>query len=186
MFKKVVYQRRSLMPQLSTPISEKDHILGNLNAPVVLVEYGDYQCKTCALTHPIVKQLLKEMRGQLCFAFRHFPLKNSHPLAFIASQAAEAAALQNKFWQMHECLYHHHSALSLEAFPSYAEEIQLNIKLFNENLQNPSLISYIEENFCSGLDSGVNGTPCFFINKERYDGDRSYDTLLSALKNAVN
>ncbi len=93
------------MPHLIVPINEKDHILGQINAPVTFVEYGDYQCPLCRLSHPIIKQLRKELGEKLCFVFRHFPLKQSHPDAFPLAQASEAAARQNKFWEMHEALF---------------------------------------------------------------------------------
>lgn len=169
------------MPHLRIPVSEKDHIQGTVEAPVTLVEYGDYQCPYCALAYPIVRQIQKQLSSQLCYVFRHFPLQQAHPLSLLAAQAAEAASLQNRFWDMHDMLYRHQKSLAPHAFIEFAEELHLDIPLFKENLENPTLTNIIESDFHNGVRSGVNGTPCFFINEERFDGDRSYDNFLATL-----
>lgn len=169
------------MPHLRIPVSEKDHIQGPMEAPVTLVEYGDYQCSFCALTYPIMKQIQKQLSNQLRYVFRHFPLQQAHPLALLAAQAAEAAALQNKFWDMHDMIYRHQRSLAPHSLVEFAEELQLDIPSFKANLENPTLTSRIEADFHNGVRSGVNGTPCFFINEERFDGDRSYDNFVATL-----
>ncbi len=169
------------MPHLRIPVSEKDHIQGPMEASVTLVEYGDYQCHYCALAYPIVRQIQKQLLGQMRYIFRHFPLQQAHPLALLAAQAAEAASLQNKFWDMHDMIYRHQRTLAPGAFVEFAEELKLDIPAFKENLENRTLTSHIEADFHNGVRSGVNGTPCFFINEERFDGDRSYDNFLAAL-----
>jgi protein-disulfide isomerase len=162
------------MPHLIIPVNDKDHVLGSAHAPVNLIQYGDYQCPTCRLTVPIIKQLKKELGDPYCFVFRHFPLKQSHPNALMAAEAAEAAALQNKFWEMHDLLYKNQLVLSPELFIQLAENLQLDVEKFKTDLQSLGIAQTIEENFMTGVRSGVNGTPCFFINGDRYDGDPSF------------
>lgn len=169
------------MPRLIIPINELDHRTGNLASPVSLVEYGDYQCLTCRMSVPVLKQLKKELGETLCFVFRHFPLKQSHPFAFNAAKAAEAAAMQGKFWEMHELLYHNQLLLNDELLLELAKQLNLNTEQFKADLNSPSLAQTIDAGFQAGVRSGVNGTPCFFINEERYDGDASYDNLKQAL-----
>lgn len=173
------------MPHLIVPVNENDHIRGPSDAPVTLVEYGDYQCPICQLTVPIIEQLQKELEGQFRFVFRHFPLKYAHPLALIAAQAAEAAAQQNKFWQMHNLLYLNQLQLSEKMLNSLDTQLQLDGEKFKSALQSQPIYQHIEDDFMSGVRSGVNGTPCFFINGERYDGDRSYESLKEALLNSA-
>ena len=170
------------MPNLITPINTEDHILGSLNFPINLVEYGDYQCSICKMTLPIIKQLNKELNGKLCFAFRHFPLKNSHPYALEAAKAAEAASFQNKFWEMHELLYSKQIQLNSNIWLELAKELQLNLEKFKVDFQSVVIENKIQDEFSKGLRSGVNGTPCFYINGERCDGDVSYEALKNKLK----
>lgn len=173
------------MPHLIVPINEKDHSQGSPSAPVTLVVYGDYQCQVCRLAFPIIKQLFKEMNGNLRFVFRHFPLKQTHPQAFEAAQAAEAAGRQNKFWEMHELLYKNLLRKDPKTIKELGQELGLDQTLFEADLQNHSIVQKIEEDFMEGVRSGVNATPCFFINDERYDGDPSYQPFLQALLQAT-
>lgn len=174
------------MPQLTQTINEKDHFQGPLKSPINLVEYGDYQCPVCKMTLPIIKQLRKEFGDKMCFAFRHFPLKTSHPYAFEAAKAAEAAALQSKFWEMHELIYAKQSELNAEIWPQLTEELNLNVAKFNNDFQSPTIEEKVQNEFMAGVRSGVNGTPCFFINGSRFDSDASYDNLKQALAKEKN
>lgn len=172
------------MPQLIQAVNEKDHFQGPLDAPSILVVYGDYQCLVCKMTLPIIKQLRKELNGKLCVVFRQFPLKTSHPHAFEAAKAAEAAGLQNKFWEMHDLLFARQSELNSEIWPKLAEELYLNIDQFNRDFHSPSIEEKLQNEFISGVRSGVNMTPCFYINQNRFDEDASYENLRNAcLKN---
>ncbi|WP_068468744.1 DsbA family protein [Candidatus Protochlamydia phocaeensis] len=170
------------MPNLTVPVTENDHILGSIEAPLTLLEYGDYQCALCKLANPVLKQIKKEMGDQMRFVFRNFPLQTSHPDAFMAATAAEAAGMQQKFWEMHDYLYEHQKELSPENLIAFAEALKLNLEQFKEDLKSEFISKKLEEDFRGGVRSGVNGTPCFFINGERYDGGLSYDELLSTLK----
>jgi len=169
------------MTQLSQLVTIKDHFLGSLDSPATLLEYGDYQCLVCRLAFPIIKQLLKEMNGKICFVFRHFPLKTSHPLAFEGAKAAESAALQNRFWEMHNLLYAKQNELHPSIWPKLAEELHLDIEKFNTAFHSSLIEEKIQNEFMAGVRSGVNGTPCFYINGNRFDGDASYDNLKKVL-----
>lgn len=169
------------MSRLTLPVNDADHRAGDPASPVNLVEYGDYQCSTCKMSFPVIKQLEKELGDKLSFVFRHFPLSTIHPFAKKAAEAAEAAALQNKFWEMHDLLYKNQLSMSDDLFPQLAKELNLNLKQFETDRQSPALAEKIEAQFEAGVRSGVNGTPCFYINDERYDGDPSYETLKQAL-----
>ena len=162
-----------------------DHQIGKASAPVILVEYGDYQCSHCGLAYPLIKKLMREFSSELLFVFRNFPLQQSHPAAMIAAQAAEAAALQGKFWEMHDLIYEHQDELDQDNLIYFAETLDLNVQKFNNDLNNQSVLSKIDNDFESGVRSGVNGTPTFFINENRLDSyDESYESLAEAVRNA--
>jgi protein-disulfide isomerase len=161
-------------------IEGRDHIHGPINAPIALVEYGDYQCPHCEAAHPIVKALQERLGEQLCFAFRHFPLSEFHEFAEHAAEAAEAAAEQGKFWEMHDLLFANQDALDYPSLAQYAADLGLNsIRLIRE-VMTGSHSERVREDFRSGARNGVNGTPTFFINGERYDGAFDFDSMLAA------
>ena len=173
------------MSNLRTPVDETDHQTGKSGATVTLVEYGDYQCSHCGTAYPIIKKLLKDYGSELLFVFRNFPLQQSHPAAMIAAQAAEAAALQDKFWEMHDLIYEHQDELDGDNLVYFAETLDLNIPKFTNDLNSQDVISKIENDFEGGVRSGVNGTPTFFINELRVDSyDESYESLAAAIENA--
>jgi protein-disulfide isomerase len=169
------------MAHLSVPVTEKDHTQGSSQAPIVLVQYGDYQCPSCGMAHLVVKQLQKSLKGNLRFVFRNFPLVEVHPYALAAAEIAEASGLQNKFWEMHDYIFEHQRLLSLEALPRFAEQLQLNMQKINSGVHSLLVKNKIEEDFRSGIRSDVNGTPTFYINGERYDGETSHDGMMQAL-----
>jgi len=174
------------MAHLKPPVSERDQQTGNANAPVTLVEYGDYQCSHCAHAHPLLKQLVEEEGGELRFVFRNFPLSQSHPLATLAAQAAEAAGKQQKFWEMHDMIYEKLDGLSRDSFTAFAASLGLDLEKFDADLESDDIAAKVESDFESGIRSGVNGTPSFFINGERissYDG--SYESLQAAVAQAA-
>ena len=163
---------------LRPPVSEKDHIQGSLQAPIELVQYGDYQCPFCWKAYPIVKRLQESLGNNVKFIFRNFPLTKIHPQAKIAAIASEAAALQNKYWEMHDLLYEKHKNLNYSAILTYADELGLNKQLFEKDVENPELSEKVETDFLSGLRSGVNATPTFFINGEKYTESWEENNLL--------
>lgn len=172
------------MALLKAPVTAHDHGRGDPDAPVVLVEYGDYQCPYCAAAHPITKELLHSFRRNLAFVFRHFPLTEVHPLAFPAAQTAEFAGERDRFWEMHDALYTNQPRLSLQTLLGLAEALGLPADELEAALANGRYADKIRSDFRSGVRSGVNGTPCFFINGVRHDGPWSYDGLAAAIQAA--
>jgi protein-disulfide isomerase len=170
-------------PRLTLPVGERDHSEGPTNAKVVLVEYGDYQCPYCGAAYPIVKNIQKNLGTRLLFVFRNFPITNAHPFAQWAAETAEAAAAQGKFWQVHDYLYENQPSLGDEAFfAKYEEELKLDVAKVNMEVAKHVHSARIQEDFMSGVRSGVNGTPTFFINNIRYDGYPEFGPLTSALE----
>ena len=167
---------------LTPPVSERDHAEGRADAPLTLVEYGDYQCPYCGEAYPVIKRLQKALGKKLRFVFRNFPLTQAHPYALIAAEAAEAAGLQGKFWQMHDLIYENQVDLEPDILPSWAERVGLDLTEFGKAIKEGAVTKRIKEDRASGIRSGVNGTPCFFINGARYDGDSGFDSLREALE----
>ena len=173
---------------LTTPVDEKrDHVAGPRSAPVTLVEYGDYECPYCGQAYPIVKSLQQALGDELRFVFRNFPLGDMHPHAEHAAEAAESAAAQGSFWEMHDTLFEHQDQLDDSALVAYAEELGLDAVRLARDLDDGTWEGRVREDFRSGVRSGVNGTPSFFINGARYDGNwtRASD-FLDALRSAAS
>jgi protein-disulfide isomerase len=171
--------------QLTPPVSERDHAMGPADARVTLVEYGDFECPSCAEAHPVVKQALKAFGNNLRFVFRHFPLRASHPHAFAAAVAAEAAAEQGQFWAMFDRLFQHQTALTDRDLERHAQKVGLDLDRFRSSLSQQTLADRVAEDHSSGLRSGVKGTPSLFIDGLRYDGPRDRVSLIAALANAA-
>jgi len=172
-------------PTLTRPVSARDHAEGAADAPLTLVEYGDYQCPYCGAAYPVVKRLQKKLGKNLRFVFRNFPLTQAHPYALIAAEAAETAALQGKFWQMHDLLFEEQSSLKPGIIRAWAERTGVNLERFENDLKQGVVEKRIKEDRQSGIRSGVNGTPTFFINAKRYDGSPDYGSLLAALESEL-
>jgi protein-disulfide isomerase len=173
------------MAQLKPPVNKKDHIQGNITAPIELLEYGDYQCPHCGRAYPIIKNVQRRFGDDLKFVFRNFPLSEMHPDALNAALAAEAAGLQNKFWEMHDIIYENQQDLGLESLFSYAKTIGLDLQRFENDFQKEALRTKVEDDFESGVRSGVNGTPTFFINGKKYVGEWEEHTLSQYLKSLL-
>ena len=169
------------MTPLALPDPERDHIYGSANGSIKLLEYGDYQCPFCGAAHPIVKEIQRRLGDDLLFAFRHFPLTNIHPHAEHAAESAEAAGAQGNFWGMHDLLYENQGALEDENLVEYAAELALDQTRLIREVTSEVYARRIREDFKNGVRGGVNGTPTFFINGERYDGEFSLKHLLNAL-----
>lgn len=160
-------------PELATPVSAEDHIQGPASAVVTLVEYGDYQCPACGMAYPEVKRLQREFGTNLRFVFRNFPLTEVHPLARPAAEVAEAASLLHQFWPMHDWLYEHQeewSAYGGEALEAGLHQVGLDEAKVTQMLRRPGIDARIQADFMGGVRSGVNGTPCFFLDGYRVDG----------------
>lgn len=176
--------RNHEQPRLTPAVSARDHVEGHTDAIVTLVEYGDYECPYCGRAYPIVKRLQERLGPQLRFVFRHFPLAQSHPHAQHAAEAAEAAAVQGQFWEMHDALYEHQQALSDRDLLDHAAAIGLDAVRFRMDLVEHAHAQRVRDDFSSGVRSGVNGTPTFFINGLRHEGPWDFNTLLEALEAA--
>jgi len=157
-------------PQLTPDVSERDHSAGEPDAPVTLVEYGDYECPHCGMAYPIVKSIQRRLGKKLRFVFRNFPLAESHPHARHAAECAEAAADQGKFWEMHDALFENQDRLEDEELVALARRLRLDAQGIARALEEGTYAARVRADFRSGVRSGVNGTPTFFINGQRYDG----------------
>ena len=167
--------------KLTLPVSERDHIQGPNSAPVTLVEYGDYECPYCAQAYLIIKEVQERMGNKLRFVFRNFPLTSARPRAYRVALAAEAAAVQNKFWDMFDYLFRHGQTNTDENLRKSAAGLGLNMDNFDRDFKEQTHKVHLDEDIESGKSSGVRNTPTFFINGDRYDGAWDLDSLLSAL-----
>ncbi|MFL6372712.1 MAG: DsbA family protein [Nitrososphaera sp.] len=173
--------------KLTVPVSiGLDHIRGSINAPITIVEYGDYECPYTGGAYPVVKEIMKQFDEMIYFVFRNFPLNDIHPHAQHAAEAAEAAAAQGKFWQMHDYLFEHQKALDDAHLFEYAKKVGLDIDKFKKEMSEHVYAPLINKSLKSGIDSGVEGTPTFFINGERYEDSWDLDTLTSFLNKSLN
>ena len=168
------------MSQLNPPVSESDHAQGRRNAPIVLVEYGDFECPYCGEAYPQLKAVQQAMGEALCFVFRHFPLSQAHPHAERAAEFAEAAATIGRFWEMHDLLFEHQQALDDRSLANYAKNLGCDGVLVESALRG-EFAAQVRGDFTSGVRSGVNGTPCLFINGRRYEGAWDAESLLGVL-----
>jgi protein-disulfide isomerase len=169
---------------LSVPVGKSDHAQGPENAPVTLVEYGDYQCPYCADMNPMIKAIAKAMGSQLRFVFRHMPLLEMHPYSQHAAEAAEAAGAQGRFWEMHDAILQQQSELGSDLLHQLAIKIKLDLEQFSEDLEKRRYRPRVKRDFMGGMRSGVAGTPTFFINGKRYEGALDHASLLSAVGRA--
>ena len=170
-----------MISTLKPPVSERDHVQGPAKALIELVEYGDFECPHCGRAAIAVSQLQAELGDQMRFIFRHFPLAKMHPHARKAAQAAEAAGAHNKFWEMHDKLFKGAPALAMDDLLRYATELGLDLGRFEAELVNDVYAPRVQEDVASGVRSGVNGTPSFFINGVRHNGGYSLEELRGGL-----
>jgi protein-disulfide isomerase len=171
--------------QLTPPVGDRDHTQGPATAPVTLVEYGDYECPYCGAAYPVLKEIQRQMGDRLRFVFRNFPITTAHPHAEHAAEAAEAAGSQGRFWEMHDALYEHQSALGDPQLEEYAAALGLDVERWVSDMEHQANLERVRADFMSGVRSGVNGTPTFFINGRRYDGAHDLEAILAAIKAAM-
>jgi protein-disulfide isomerase len=170
--------------RLALAVGERDHVQGPATAPVTLVEYGDYECPYCRAAVPIVQELRQLLGDQLSYVFRHFPLTGSHPHAQQAAEVAEAASVQDRFFEMHAALFEHQEALEEDHLVQYAADLGLDATRIRRELAAHSYAGRVREDFTSGLASGVRGTPTFYLDDVRYDGLIGVRQFLSAIREA--
>lgn len=166
---------------LALPISDKDHAQGSADAPITLVEYGDYECPDCLNAQPIVAQLRRHFGDRLRFVFRHFPQSSVHPRASAAALAAEAAGMQERFWDMHEALFRHQKELIDLDLTHLALRIGLEVYQFQRDSESEISVRRIRSDYDGGVQSGVRGTPTFFINGRRYTGPAEVESMVAAM-----
>jgi protein-disulfide isomerase len=171
--------------QLTRPVGDGDHVQGPATAPVTLVEYGDYECPYCGAAYPIVKEIQRRLGDRLRFVFRNFPITTAHPHAEHAAEAAEAAGAQGRFWEMHDALYEHQRALGDSQLEEYAGAVGLDVERWVSDMETQAQQERVRADFMSGVRSGVNGTPTFFINGRRHDDSYDLETLLAAIEAAM-
>src|SRR5262245_33753987 len=162
---------------------ERDHIRGPLNAPVTVVEYGDFECPYCGMAEPVVRELLQEF-GDVRYVWRHLPLNDVHPHTQIAAEAAEAAAAQGAFWEMHDLLLHNQDALEPDDLMRYAGQLGLDVERFSEDMRAGVGVARVADDVDSADLSGVTGTPTFFINGRRHYGAYDIETLSASVRAA--
>ncbi|SFJ01091.1 DsbA family protein [Planctomicrobium piriforme] len=170
------------MATLKIPVTNADHVQGNLQAPVVLVEYGDYECPHCGHAYPIVQRVQKHFGERLAFVFRNFPLTEMHPAAQAAAETAEFAGTHGRFWEMHDALFENQESLGLPLFLELAAELKLSTPALESALSTGEFTSRVKADFLGGVRSGVNGTPTFFINGRRHDGAFEFEDLVKAIE----
>ena len=175
---------RTRVSSLIPPVGARDHVRGSDDAAITLVEFGDYECPHSGRAYPTVKAIQDQLGDRLRFVFRNFPLNQLHPHAELAAETAEAAAAQGKFWEMHGAIFTHQRALELDDLLGYASGLGLDVKRIVHDLERRAHRTRVEEDLMSGARSGVHGTPTFFINGVRFDGDWNDGGLLAALTSA--
>ena len=174
-------QSNKVSLKLTEPQPQRDHIQGPHDAAIQMLEYGDYECPHCGVAHGMVKALQQELGNRLCFAFRNFPLANAHPHAQLAAEAAEAAGAQGKFWELHDMMFENQEALEPEDLAQYAAIVGIDVPRLVNELRAGVHAPRVREDFQAGVRAGVNGTPTFFINGERFDGVPDFESLLAVL-----
>lgn len=174
------------MSTLKIPVGPADHIQGDDNAPVTLVEYGDYECPYCGEAYPIVKRIQKHFGKRLRFVFRNFPLSEMHPHAEFAAETAEFANAHGKFWEMHDLLYENQKRFGGEVFQELTKRLGLSTADLLASLEKREFLAKVKADFSGGARSGVNGTPTFFINGQRHDASYEYQVLADAIEAAAS
>ena len=171
--------------RLKNAVDDRDHASGSQTAPVTLLEYGNFECLHCGRVYPVIKEMQRVLGDDLHFVFRNFPTVRTHPHAIRAAEAAESAAAQGKFWEMHDELFTHQQALEDHDLSRYAKRIGLDVERFACGMAENSFLKKIEAEYQSALfDEHVTGTPTLYINEVRYTGATDVDSLMLAIKQA--
>lgn len=177
----------ALLEDLARPVDfERDHIRGPKGARVTLLEYGDYECIYCGRAEDTVRALLERFDDELTYVWRHLPLQDVHPRAQLASEAAEAAAAQGKFWEMHDLMIDHQHDIEIRDLRNYAEQIGLDLDRFWEDLRSRDFAERVAEDVESADESLVTGTPSFFINGRRHEGSYDIETLTAKVRKILS
>lgn len=170
---------------MAISVNSEDHVQGRTDARIVLVEYGDFQCPYCKKAYYIVKKIQEELGADLKYVFRNFPLSDLHPDAYHAAVAAETAAAQNKFWDMHDILFENQEYLDDTYLMQYAKIVGLDIDKFEKDFGNDRIVTKVENDYDSGEENGVEGTPTFFVNGKLFEGDWRGTEFIEYLKSLI-
>jgi protein-disulfide isomerase len=170
---------------MSGNIEANDHVTGRKDALVTIVEYGDYQCPYTARAHCVLEDLGARLDGRLRLAYRHLPLSDLHPNSQQAAEAAEAAAAQGKFWEMHAALFECQGELDQDSLHELAEDLGLDVQRFRQELEGGVHRQKVLADAARGHADGASGTPTFFINGKRYHGDSDAESLGAAVDEAI-
>lgn len=170
------------MSTLKVPVGTADHIQGDENAALTLVEYGDYECPHCGRAYPIVKRVQKHFGKRVRFVFRNFPLGEMYPHAVFAPETAEFAGAHGKFWEMHDLLFESQNRLGGELFQELAKRLKLASADLLTALEKREFLARVRADFAGGVRSGVNGTPTFVVNGQRHDAPFEYEDLVAAIE----
>lgn len=175
------FEQKPASGRLLVQVSEHDHIQGLHDAPLTLVEYGDFECPYCGEAYLVVKTVQEALGERLRFIYRHFPLRDKHPHAEMAAEAAEAAGEQGAFWEMHDLLYDNQDALDEDSLIQYAEDLDLDVNRFIREIEAGQHRDHILADYRGGIRNGVQGTPTFFVNGQMYKGPLEAEGLVSEL-----
>lgn len=173
------------------PVSKNDITRGNPKSKVTLIEYSDFQCPACAAYHPLVKQLLSELGDKIYFSYRFFPLTSIHKNALISSQAAYAAKLQGKFWEMHDMLFETQTSWAesdnaADTFTAYAKKLNLDVNKFQKDMNSDEAKNYVADSQNQASSIGINSTPTFFVNGQQITNPRSYNDFKKIIQDEIN
>ncbi len=178
---------------LVAKVSDNDWVKGNKESEIVLIEYSDFQCPACGSYYPIVKRLSREFENDIQFVYRHFPLRQIHPNAQIAGQAAEAAGRQDKFWEMHDMIFENQKTWSNQrhgqtedTFVSYAERLSLNIEQFKTDIDSKEVKDKVNSDYQGGIQAKVNSTPSFFLNGVKIQNPRNYEEFRNIINKIID
>jgi protein-disulfide isomerase len=172
--------------RLRTPVGEADHIRGPVDAPVTVVEYGDFQCRFCGAAYSNLTELLRQRGDLVRLVYRHFPIANVHPYAESAAETAEAAGRRGKFWELHDWLYEHQDQLDPVHLSLGVEQLGLPPDEVAAEVARQAYADRVRQDFVGGIRSGVNGTPTLFVNDVRHEGGHDLAELLAAVDGAAN
>ncbi len=170
------------LPELLLPIEERDHVIGPLSARYSLIEYGDYESPQCREVAAIVRELVRELEDDLCFAFRNYPQPKIHPVSQVSAEAVEAAGFQGKFWLMHDRVFDHQDDLNEQKLRELAEELPVDMTVFERDIASGEAARRIAEDVDLALQDGVGDTPVLFVNGTLHEGKYEFLPLLDALQ----
>lgn len=169
----------------SIKIEASDHIQGSTSAPIVLVEYADYQCPYCGQAYPIIKQLQKKFGENMAFVFRNYPIQELHPYALHVAIAVETASLQGKFWEMHDMIFENQRNLDDQSLVDYARRIGVDTEKFENDFGSKATVNKVEKDMESGNEAGVQGTPAFFVNGKYFTGNWTTSEFMEYLESLL-